>query len=41
MSAAIPPLDLAWLLMETPGGTTHVGAMLLFQKPPGRRALVS
>ncbi|KRE29865.1 diacylglycerol O-acyltransferase [Mycobacterium sp. Soil538] len=41
MSTAIPPLDLAWLLMETPGGTTHVGAMLLFKKPPGRRDLVS
>ncbi|KGI68540.1 wax ester/triacylglycerol synthase family O-acyltransferase [Mycolicibacterium rufum] len=41
MSTAIPPLDLAWLLMETPGGTTHVGALMLFQKPPRRRTLVS
>ncbi|KUI43072.1 diacylglycerol O-acyltransferase [Mycobacterium sp. IS-1590] len=40
MSTAIPPLDLGWLLMESPGGTTHVGAMLLFKKPPGRSALV-
>lgn len=32
MSKTIPPLDLGWLLMESPGGTTHVGAMLLFQK---------
>lgn len=40
MSSAIPPLDLSWLLMETPAGTTHVGAMLLFKKPPGRRGLV-
>lgn len=40
MTAAIPPLDLGWLLMESPGGTTHVGAMLLFKKPPGRGSLV-
>ncbi|WP_275572486.1 wax ester/triacylglycerol synthase family O-acyltransferase [Mycolicibacterium vanbaalenii] len=40
MNAAIPPLDLGWLLMESPGGTTHVGAMLLFKKPPGRGSLV-
>ncbi|BBX16264.1 wax ester/triacylglycerol synthase family O-acyltransferase [Mycolicibacterium duvalii] len=40
MNAAIPPLDLGWLLMESPGGTTHVGAMLLFKKPPGRSSLV-
>lgn len=32
MNKTIPPLDLGWLLMESPGGTTHVGAMLLFQK---------
>ncbi len=40
MSNTIAPLDLSWLLMESPAGTTHVGAMLLFKKPPGRRALV-
>lgn len=40
MKAAIAPLDLGWLLMESPGGTTHVGAMLLFKKPPGRSSLV-
>lgn len=40
MNTAIPPLDLGWLLMESPGGTTHVGAMLLFKKPPGRGSLV-
>lgn len=40
MSTAIPPLDLGWLLIESPGNTTHVGAMLLFKKPPGRRSLV-
>ncbi|AFM19945.1 Diacylglycerol O-acyltransferase [Mycolicibacterium chubuense NBB4] len=40
MNRAIPPLDLGWLLMESPGGTTHVGALLLFKKPPGRRSLV-
>ena len=36
----IAPLDLSWLLMESPSGTTHVGAMLLFKKPPGRRNTV-
>ncbi|MHA7649997.1 wax ester/triacylglycerol synthase family O-acyltransferase [Mycobacterium sp. ML4] len=40
MTKPIPPLDLSWLLIESPGGTTHVGAMLLFQKPPGRESLV-
>ncbi|ORA12439.1 wax ester/triacylglycerol synthase family O-acyltransferase [Mycobacterium angelicum] len=32
----IPPLDLSWLLIESPAGTTHVGAMLLFKKPKGQ-----
>lgn len=36
MTKPIPPLDLSWLLLESPAGTTHVGAMLLFQKPAGR-----
>ena len=36
----IAPLDLSWLLVESPSGTTHVGAMLLFKKPPGRRNTV-
>jgi diacylglycerol O-acyltransferase / wax synthase len=36
----IPPLDLMWLLIESPGSTTHVGALLLFKKPAGRRTLV-
>ncbi|MEO3759698.1 wax ester/triacylglycerol synthase family O-acyltransferase [Mycobacterium sp. B14F4] len=40
MSTAIPPLDLGWLLLESPGSTTHVGAMLLFKKPPGHSSLV-
>ncbi len=40
MSNAIAPLDLSWLLLETPAGTTHVGAMLLFKKPAGRRTIV-
>jgi WS/DGAT/MGAT family acyltransferase len=40
MTKPIPPLDLSWLLIESPGSTTHVGAMLLFQKPPGRESLV-
>jgi WS/DGAT/MGAT family acyltransferase len=40
MTKAIPPLDLLWLLIESPGSTTHVGAMLLFKKPAGLRTLV-
>jgi len=40
MTKPIPPLDLSWLLLESPAGTTHVGAMLLFKKPPGRSSLV-
>lgn len=40
MSNAIAPLDLSWLLMESPSGTTHVGAMLLFKKPPARKNIV-
>lgn len=36
----IPPIDLSWLLMESPAGTTHVGAMLLFKKPPGGESVV-
>ena len=38
MTKPIPPLDLSWLLIESPTGTTHVGAMMLFQKPPARRS---
>ncbi|MGO9152095.1 wax ester/triacylglycerol synthase family O-acyltransferase [Mycobacterium sp.] len=40
MSKPIPPLDLSWLLIESPAGTTHVGAMLLFKKPAGRASIV-
>lgn len=40
MSNAIAPLDLSWLLFESPSGTTHVGAMLLFKKPSGRKNVV-
>lgn len=40
MDNPIAPLDLGWLLLESPSGTTHVGAMLLFRKPPGREGLV-
>lgn len=35
MNKSIAPLDLSWLLFETPAGTTHVGAMMLFKKPRG------
>jgi diacylglycerol O-acyltransferase / wax synthase len=40
MTKPIPPLDLSWLLIESPAGTTHVGAMLLFKKPAGRAPVV-
>lgn len=40
MNKSIAPLDLSWLLFETPAGTTHVGAMLLFKKPRGRPGVV-
>ncbi len=40
MSKRIPPLDLSWLLIESPSGTTHVGAMMLFKKPAGRTPIV-
>jgi diacylglycerol O-acyltransferase / wax synthase len=40
MTKTIPPLDLSWLLIESPAGTTHVGAMLLFKKPAGRAPIV-
>ena len=40
MTKPIPPLDLSWLLLESPAGTTHVGAMLLFKKPAGRTPVV-
>ncbi len=40
MAKPIPPLDLSWLLIESPVGTTHVGAMMLFKKPAAHRAVV-
>ena len=40
LTKPIPPLDLSWLLIESPAGTTYVGAMLLFKKPAGRRSIV-
>ncbi len=40
LTKPIPPLDLLWLLIESPGSTTHVGALLLFKKPAGRRPVV-
>ena len=36
MARPIPPLDLMWLIMETQASPTHVGALLLFEKPKGR-----
>jgi len=35
MTRTIPPLDLMWLVMETQAAPTHVGAMMLFEKPAG------
>jgi WS/DGAT/MGAT family acyltransferase len=40
MSTPIPPLDLMWLIMETQASPTHVGALLLFEKPKGRPHVV-
>ena len=40
MNKPIPPLDLMWLIMETPASPTHVGALLLFDKPAGRPDMV-
>lgn len=40
MNAPIAPLDLMWLLIESPGSTTHVGALMLFEKPKGRKHVV-
>jgi diacylglycerol O-acyltransferase / wax synthase len=40
MTKPIPPLDLMWLLMETQASPTHVGAMLVFEKPRGRPQIV-
>ena len=35
MSRTIPPLDLMFLLTETPNSPKHVGAALVFDLPPG------
>lgn len=40
MTKMIPPLDLMWLLMETQAAPTHVGAMMLFEKPKRRPGTV-
>lgn len=40
MTKPIPPLDLMWFIMETQASPTHVGAVLLFEKPKGRPEVV-
>jgi diacylglycerol O-acyltransferase / wax synthase len=40
MTKPSPPLDLSWLLIESPASTMHVGAMLLSKKPAGRTPIV-
>ena len=40
MSKPIPPLDLMWLIMETQESPTHVGALLLFEKPKNNPKVV-
>ena len=40
MSKPIPPLDLLWFIMETQAAPTHVGALLIFEKPKGRPEIV-
>jgi WS/DGAT/MGAT family acyltransferase len=36
MTKTIPPLDLLWFIMESPASPTHVGGLLLFDKPKNR-----
>ncbi len=38
MNRSIPPLDLIWLLIESANAPAHVGAVLLFERPPKARA---
>jgi WS/DGAT/MGAT family acyltransferase len=40
MGRTIPPLDLMWLIMETQESPTHVGALLLFEKPSNNPEVV-
>jgi WS/DGAT/MGAT family acyltransferase len=40
MNKPVPPLDLMWLIMETQASPTHVGALLLFEKPRDNPAVV-
>jgi len=40
MKKPIPPLDLMWLIMETQASPTHVGALLLFEKPKNNAGVV-
>jgi WS/DGAT/MGAT family acyltransferase len=40
MVKPIPPLDLLWFIMETQAAPTHVGALLIFEKPKGRPEIV-
>ena len=40
MRKPIKPLDLLWLVTETPEASTHVGGVMLFQKPRGRPRIV-
>ncbi len=40
MSKPIPPLDLLWLVTETPEASTHVGGVMLFEKPKNRTRTV-
>jgi len=40
MSKPVPPLDLMWLIMESQASPSHVGALLLFEKPKGNSGVV-
>jgi len=40
MNRLIPPLDLLWLVTESPEASTHVGGVMVFQKPRGRPRFV-
>ena len=37
MARTIPPIDLIFLLLETPDTPMHVGGVMLFERPRGRR----
>ena len=41
MRKPIAPLDLAWFLTESAASPKHVGAVMLYQTPPGREGIAA